>query len=229
MASVKYRQALTGGGSTSLDKTVSSGLSDGDLAFVAHTDGKIYAYKYDSSSSASESSPDVIQPDDSPATGRWILQTSPFDVSAGVETGDVIIRTNSTVPSGFLECNGAAISRTTYSNLFAEIGETFGAGDGVNTFNIPDFRGEFLRGWDHGSGNDPDAASRTGGDTIGSSQGSAFEAHTHSVTVRDGSTGSAYLQAGTSHKLGSLSTNTGSNGGNETRPRNVAVMYCIKY
>ena len=51
---------------------------------------------------------------------------------------------------GWLPCNGAAINRAVYADLFAEMGTTFGDGDGVTTFNLPDFRGEFLRGWNGG-------------------------------------------------------------------------------
>ena len=69
-------------------------------------------------------------------------------------------------PSGWLETTGAAISRTTYANLFAQIGTTWGSGDGTTTFNIPDFRGQFLRGWDHGK--NVDSNSLTGVITSGS-------------------------------------------------------------
>lgn len=60
------------------------------------------------------------------------------------------------VPSGIeiVPCDGRALSRTTYSSLFALLGTAFGAGDGSTTFNIPDYRGLFLRGWDGGSGRD---------------------------------------------------------------------------
>jgi len=58
-------------------------------------------------------------------------------------------------PAGWLKANGAAISRATYARLFAAIGTTYGAGDGSTTFNIPDLRGEFLRGFDDGRGADP--------------------------------------------------------------------------
>ncbi|ASR83319.1 major tail protein [Arthrobacter phage Caterpillar] len=51
-------------------------------------------------------------------------------------------------PSGWMICNGMAVSRTTYSELFAAIGTTYGAGDGTNTFNIPDFRGRVATGYD---------------------------------------------------------------------------------
>ncbi|RMH12700.1 MAG: tail fiber protein, partial [Gammaproteobacteria bacterium] len=74
----------------------------------------------------------------------------------------------STVPTGWLECNGAAINRTTYADLFAVIGTTYGAGDGVTTFNLPDLRGEFIRGYDNGRGADV-------GRALGSAQSWAIE------------------------------------------------------
>lgn len=81
-----------------------------------------------------------------------------------------------TVPTGWLECNGSAVSRTTYANLFAAIGETYGAGNGTTTFNLPDLRGQFVRGWDNGRGVDP-------GRAVGSQQNSANQAHTHTATA----------------------------------------------
>ena len=95
------------------------------------------------------------------------------------------------VPTGWLECNGAAISRTTYANLFTNIGENWGEGDGSTTFNLPDLRGKFLRGYDHGEGNDPDAATRTAqdtggntGDNVGSVQGDAMQRITGTFQTR---------------------------------------------
>lgn len=89
-------------------------------------------------------------------------------------------------PSGWLFCNGQAVSRTTYAALFAVIGITHGQGDGSTTFNVPDYRGRFLRGVDGGTARDPDAATRTAmgtggntGDAPGSVQGHAFQTHTH--------------------------------------------------
>lgn len=60
--------------------------------------------------------------------------------------GVVVPHGSATVPSGFLACDGAAVSRTTYAALFAAIGTAFGAGDGSTTFNVPDLRGIFVRG-----------------------------------------------------------------------------------
>lgn len=72
----------------------------------------------------------------------------------GFRPGQVGFFARATAPTGWLKCNGAAISRSVYADLFAEIGTAFGAGDGVTTFNLPDARGEFLRGWDDSRGVD---------------------------------------------------------------------------
>lgn len=100
--------------------------------------------------------------------------------------GSVIAFAGSTAPSGYLHCDGSAVSRTTYADLFAAIGTAHGSGDGSTTFNLPDYRGRFLRGWSNGQTLDPDKASRTAmntggatGDNVGSVQGHAFQTHTH--------------------------------------------------
>ena len=64
----------------------------------------------------------------------------------GIPTATVVPWTDSSLPTGFLECNGAAVSRSTYSALYAIIGTTYGAGDGVTTFNIPDLQDEVVVG-----------------------------------------------------------------------------------
>ena len=80
------------------------------------------------------------------------------------------------VPPPFaLKCNGAAVSRTTYAALFAVIGTTYGAGDGSTTFNLPEVRGEFIRGLDDGRGVDP-------GRGIGTAQGSQNLEHSHGAS-----------------------------------------------
>ncbi|QKV52644.1 phage tail protein [Comamonas antarctica] len=79
-------------------------------------------------------------------------------------------------PVGYLRCNGAAYSRTVYAALFAAIGTRYGAGDGSNTFNVPDLRGLVLRDLDEGRGVD-------GGRVLGSYQASALGSHTHTGTT----------------------------------------------
>lgn len=81
--------------------------------------------------------------------------------------GVVFPYAGSTAPEGWLLCNGQAISRTVYADLFAAIGVAHGYGDNSTTFNIPDYRGRFLRGRDGGIARDPDRAARTASNTGG--------------------------------------------------------------
>jgi len=168
-----------------------------------------------------------------------------------VPAGIIIPYAGQAVPTGYLECNGAAVSRVTYATLFTALGTMYGAGDGSTTFNLPDYRGYFLRGWAHGETTDPDRATRTDrgdgttGDSVGTKQNFQNYSHTH------GSAGSHTHSYDSYGAFGAVATsgsgvgliqgypppNTGyagdhthpASGGNESRPINVNVMYCIKY
>lgn len=167
------------------------------------------------------------------------------------EAGHVAFFARATAPAGYLKANGALVSRATYANLFASIGTTFGAGDGVTTFALPDLRGEFLRGFDDARGIDT-------GRTFGSWQkGSLIGYDTSQAGTVDGvwfasvlnnPTGSASQSA-----MGVDGYNTGDYAnvalggstvsatsalpgpaGNQgfsgiSRPRNIALLACIKY
>ena len=98
-----------------------------------------------------------------------------FATPDSVPTGCVFCRAVASVPAGYLECNGAAVSRTTYSALFTVIGTQYGSGNGSSTFNLPDLRGEFVRGFDNGRGVDS-------GRSMASFQDHDNRAHTHSYT-----------------------------------------------
>jgi microcystin-dependent protein len=100
------------------------------------------------------------------------------------------------IPSGYLYCNGAAVSRTTYATLYGVIGDAHGYGDGSTTFNLPDYRGRFMRGVDNGAGRDPNAGSRTAantggntGDNVGSVQVGATKLPVAGFTNSSASTG----------------------------------------
>jgi len=156
-------------------------------------------------------------------------------------------------PVGWLVANGAAVSRTAYSALFSAIGTLAGPGDGVNTFNLPDFRGEFRRGWSGARGVDI-------GRALGSAQTDAVKDHFHGVgkfssptgdgsddaqlTLRNWSAAAESLSAQTTHgdlqkpRIGVISGGSSTDLGTsrqvelpagETRPRNIAVLTCIKY
>ena len=188
-----------------------------------------------------------------------------FSVVTGVPSGAVFCMAVATVPSGYLECNGQTVNRTTYAALFAVIGTQYGAGNGSTTFEVPDLRGEFIRGFDNGKGTDS-------GRSIGTSQAAAFGQHLHSIDLTtsnktltgsvsaisqsyriDGQASGVFTKgsnrnarlfgnSGGEAQCGSfdmdashdhtVTGNTGNQGStsnsNETRPRNIAMMYIIK-
>lgn len=178
-----------------------------------------------------------------------------------VPVGTIIIWPGETPPSGFLECDGSVLSRTTYATLFAEIGTKHGTGAGTlakTTFRLIDLRGEFIRGWDHGRGIDPDRAARTDrgdgttGDQVGTRQGAEMKKHNHIGLYNSPyGTGLHYIygykhngvNARSLQGLGAFprlnlglhdnntanAIKTGDTGGNENRPRNIALMFAIKY
>jgi microcystin-dependent protein len=168
-----------------------------------------------------------------------------------------ILNQDDLATAGWLYCNGTAVSRTTYANLFALLGTAFGNGDGVSTFDLPDLRGIVARGADNGAGVDPDAASRVasapGGNTgavVGSLQTcatrkpvagyAAVEGGDHTHTVNHVPTeNSSYAVAGPEQAIwNEASADTGSAGAHshnvvggdqETVPVNAYVYYLIKF
>jgi Microcystin-dependent protein len=109
--------------------------------------------------------------------GAGIIPTA--NVPGSTPTGGIILWTTTTTPTGYLLCYGQAISRTTYSDLYAVVGDTFGAGDGATTFNVPDLRGRFPLGKDDMGGSSANRVTDTDADTIGGADGE--ETHTLSV------------------------------------------------
>jgi microcystin-dependent protein len=159
---------------------------------------------------------------------------------SGLAPGAIVPCGNNGALPRTLVCNGSAVSRTVYAALFAAIGTSFGSGDGSTTFNLPDFRGRFLRGVDGTASNDPDKASRTAmntggntGNSVGSVQGHAVQNHTHAVWNNTGGLGSAGNQFAVANNFGQGSWATqgisAGNSGSDTRPVNAYVNYCIAY
>jgi phage-related tail fiber protein len=132
--------------------------------------------------------------------------------------------------NGWLVCDGHAVERNNYDELFDVIGVAFGAGDGESTFNLPDLRGLFLRGVDHGQKRDPDAEARTAlhggaqGDKVGSVQEDAFKQHSHGYIMFPRAQGK--IASGRVWQHGPAQTDP--TGGNETRPKNIYVNFIIK-
>lgn len=160
----------------------------------------------------------------------------------GIPSGVVFPFAGSTAPYGYLVCDGSAISRADYPSLFAALGTSHGSGDGSTTFNLPDYRGRFMRGVDGTAGRDPDKASRTHpvtgavvGDAVGSLQNAETGDHTHlSSAFSDNGWPSGSGDRQNSYYFMNASKGTdyqlpiNGNGGSETRPKNISVNYIIK-
>ena len=176
-----------------------------------------------------------------------------------IPVGAVLPYPTSTVPAGWLHCNGQSLATADYPALFAKLGYKYG-GSGAN-FNLPDYRGEFLRGDEDGAGTDPDVGSRTDrgdgttGGEVGTKQSGQVQSHTHSATsgtagahthttdghaafniAVGGGVGTTVLIGLGGSTVGHTLSTAGNHahtvtvnaaGGNETRPRNVSVMWII--
>lgn len=169
---------------------------------------------------------------------------SQFLVAAPV--GSIIVHAAQTPPNGWFECDGAQKSRTDFVTLFNSIGINYGEGDGSTTFNLPDLRGEFVRGWDHERG--VDGGRVLGGyqkgtlniiDPSKSSVNLSNPIHGNDITNETNfdvgadevnlNEYSNMLKAYVGANLLGLEAGGWAGGIGSTRPRNLALMYCIKY
>ena len=116
---------------------------------------------------------------------------------SSVPTGAVFHFAMLNAPEGYLVCDGSDVSREDYADLFTAIGTTFGAGNGVTTFNLPDLAGEFIRGHNASADTGPDA-----GRTFGTRQVDAVSEHNHWFSVSS----YASAQGGTNDGPGTFST-----------------------
>ena len=162
--------------------------------------------------------------------------------TSGIPSGAVMPFAMNSAPTGWLAADGAAVSRATYSALFTAVGTTYGEGDGSTTFALPDLRGYFVRG--RGTNSDGTVSG-----TFAAKQADAFGAHNHDlegggasgtfVTSVTATTVSNTAATGSQNRVTGISTLTGSvsftrptsknRGDAETRPKNIAMLYCIKF
>jgi len=160
---------------------------------------------------------------------------SSSDLAGSVPSGAIFWFARDTAPSGYLAADGSNVSRTVYASLFSAIGTTWGAGDGSTTFTLPDLRGEFARGWDNGRGADSGRAfassqaaatqdlyakiRKQGSDDLSWAEITTPSWSSTQAISGDGPRSTDTLTSGTA--IGALGTG-------ETRPRNVALLACIK-
>ena len=160
------------------------------------------------------------------ATNAVTMNVTAQTSKSGV-IGELTMWGASTPPSNFLICDGSEISRTIYADLFAIVGNTFGNGDGVTTFDIPDFRGKFARGYDTSGQLDQQPRS------LGSYQIDALQGHSHGIPSEsqgnsNGFSTTKVKRAGSGGDQYTISTNTSSNAP-ETTVKNLAIHYIIRY
>ena len=137
--------------------------------------------------------------------------------------GAVMAFAMNSAPAGWLAANGAAVSRSTYATLFAAISTTHGSGDGSTTFNVPDLRGIFVRG----SG-DQTISGTLYSKAFALKEADELKSHTHQYTryaqlITRAGGGDNNIWASTA------GVQTTATGGTETRPANIALLYCIKF
>jgi predicted nucleic acid-binding Zn-ribbon protein len=165
------------------------------------------------------------------------ITASGTNAADGVPVGTIAFFAAMTAPAGWMECDGREVSRSEYSDLFNAIGTLFGAGDGTTTFNLPDLRGEFIRGWDHNRGVDV-------GRGFGTAQADAIKDHKHFRNVDRVKEGPILSETQGVNKNYGLAIQSGfrydyyptdgqktgpmENGDTETRPRNIAMLPCIR-
>ncbi|OWY38131.1 hypothetical protein CEK28_14055 [Xenophilus sp. AP218F] len=146
-------------------------------------------------------------------------------------------------PAGWVKCDGALLSRAAYPALFAAIGTTFGAGDGKTTFGVPDLRGEFVRGWDDGRGVDTGRAAGSwqrgsqfifdDGDNVGvPTMGKVAAANYTAGSQSPSETWDGYDGGGLAFMANAsvfkYNSDMGAAAAKHARPRNVALLACIK-
>lgn len=159
-----------------------------------------------------------------------LLMSELQSLSGSTPAGGIIWFPASTPPAGFVKCNGASISRTAYAALYAVIGTIYGSGNGSTTFNLPDLRGEFIRGWDDGRAADPSRQFGSWQDGTYFFNGSGF------TTVHvpqdggfvEGEDGSKVFP-NVPTQVSSASQEIEDRFYSRARPRNIALLPCIKY
>lgn len=150
---------------------------------------------------------------------------------SSTDIGDIKITACSNAPAGWLTCDGSAISRTDYSNLFSAIGTTYGSGDGSTTFNIPNLKGRVVVGID-GSDTDFSAIGKTGGEKAHRLTVNEMPSHTHGASyytiAQPGGSSVGKLSGGSSYSLIRGDTTT-SNTGNGTAHNNLQPYMALNY
>lgn len=199
-------------------------------SFASKSDGSLYVSKVDNNTGH--------DPELDTTETYWLKFPTPAELGIISPAGMIIMAPLSSL-SGYLLCNGQAVSRTTYSKLFTAIGTNFGTGDGSTTFNVPDYRGCFLRGLGGDSSLDmytkqPMAAPNITGSLKNNKND--FDSASGALSLT-GEGSILYFSANGSSRWGNYGTvglsaansNSVYGAANEIRPVNFAINFFIKY
>jgi len=157
-------------------------------------------------------------------------KTVTLPATISLPAGAIMAFAMNSAPAGWLAADGSNVSRSTYAALFSAIGTTYGSGDGSTTFALPDLRGIFVRG----SGSQT-ISGITYNKTFAAKEGDALQGHEHTINAIAFMTGGAGVAgSGVNNRVTSTGIVTdGTNGtprtASETRPANIALLYCIKF
>jgi microcystin-dependent protein len=159
-------------------------------------------------------------------------------LEGGIPTATIVPWSSSSVPSGFLECNGLAVSRSTYSALFAIVGTTYGAGDGSTTFNVPDLQDNTPVGKSNnkalgstGGANTVTSTGNVAGSTANATLSTAqLASHAHGLRVfqqQNPNPGAKTVPVGpnTSQQFGTQNNPTGNEGSGQGHSHNMSANF----
>jgi len=149
--------------------------------------------------------------------------------NAAIGTGVILPYAGSSAPNArWLLCDGTAISRSTYADLFSLLGTKYGAGNGTTTFNLPNLKGRIPVGLD-GSITDFNDRGKTGGEKTHTLTLAETPAHTHAVPLSSGGAPTSGVSGAGQSVFGSMDTDSkGGGGAHENMPPYLIVNYIIK-
>jgi microcystin-dependent protein len=151
----------------------------------------------------------------------------------GIPTATIVPWSDSSIPSGFLECNGSAVSRSTYATLFGIIGTTYGAGNGSTTFNVPDLQDNVAVGksgtknlGSTGGANTVTSSGNVGGSTANATLSEAqLASHSHGFSVPSGNAAPAPPTGLTPYNSGSRNFSTSGTGSGSGHSHNMSATF----